>query len=479
VKIAGTPADVDESAGVVAPSQRVWAVVVTSAVTVISMLDQTIANTALPTIAHDVNATASASIWVINGYQLGLTVGIVPLAAAADILGYWRVFRIGLIVFILASLACCLSHTLLALSAARFVQGVAGAALTVSATPINRLVFPTNMLGRATGYSAMSVALGSAAGPIVSGVMLSFVSWQWLFAINIPIGLGIYVLALKAIPKTPGHRGAFDLTSALMSVAMFGLAVFGVDAFGHDGATPLAAGEVLAAAVVGWIFIRRQRATPLPMFAVDLFAQMRFTLAAFACCTSFIAQTIAYVALPFAFQTVMGHTPLEVGALLLPWLLAAAAMAPISGRLADRYNSSRLAAIGLGIFSLGLLCATVMGTHPAPADIAWRMALCGIGYGLFQSPNNRSMQNSVSRERSGGPQAIQSVARAFGQTTGAVIVAIVFALDGYATAPGGISPAAVVQTLAIATAFALIAALASLWRGVLAGAIRLGSPQGI
>jgi len=168
------------------------------------------------------------------------------------------------------------------------------------------------------------VALGSAAGPIVSGVMLSFASWQWLFAINIPVGLAIYVLALKAIPKTPGHRGAFDLTSALMSVAMFGLAVFGVDAFGHDGATPLAAGEVLAAAIVGWIFIRRQRATPLPMFAVDLFAQMRFTLAAFACFASFIAQTIAYVALPFAFQTVMGHTPLQVGALLLPWLLAAA-----------------------------------------------------------------------------------------------------------------------------------------------------------
>src|SRR5665213_2319588 len=105
------------------------------------------------------------------------------------------------------------------------------------------------------------------------------------------------------------------------------------------------------------------------------------------------------------------------------------------------------------------------------------MALCGIGYGLFQSPNNRSMQNSVPRERSGGPQAIQSVARAFGQTTGAVIVAIVFALDGYASAPGGISPAAVVQTLAIATAFALIAALASLWRGILAGSIRLGQPQ--
>ena len=459
--------------GVVGPSQRAWVVAATSIATVMSMLDQTIANTALPTIAHDVNATASASIWVINGYQLGLTVGIVPLAAAGDILGYWRIYRIGLIIFILASLGCCLSDSLLALSAARFVQGVAGAALTVTSAPINRLVFPPGMLGRATGFSAMAVALGAAAGPVVSGVVLSFASWQWLFALNVPIGLAAYVLALYVIPQTPGQRRAFDVTSALMSVAMFGLAVFGFEAIGHDGAAPFAVLEVAAAVIVGWLFIRRQLATPLPMFAVDLFAHVRFTLAAFACYASFISQTIAYVTLPFLFQTVMDHTPLQVGALLLPWLLAAAAMAPIAGPLADRYNSSRLAAIGLGIFSVGLLCATAMGPNPAPLDIAWRMALCGIGYGLFQSPNNRSIQGSAPRERSGGPQAIQSVARVFGQATGAVIVAMVFALDAHATVRGGISAQAVVTAMAIATACAVVATGASLWRGVLTGSIRL------
>jgi DHA2 family multidrug resistance protein-like MFS transporter len=440
--------------------------------TVISMIDQTIANTALPTIAHDVNASAAASIWVINAYQLGLTVGIVPLAAAGDIVGYWRVFRIGLIAFILSSLACCLSHDLFALSAARFVQGLAGASLTVTAQPINRLVFPPSMLGRAAGFSAMAVALGAAAGPVVGGAILAVAPWQWLFALNVPVGLIAFFLVVRTIPKTPGHNLPFDKTSAIMSVAMFGLAVFGFDAIGHGGATPLAIGELIGACFVGWLFIRRQHAQPLPMFAVDLFAQLRFTLAAFACYTSFIAQTIAYVALPFAFQTVMGHTPLQVGALLLPWLLAATIMAPISGPLADRYNSSRLAAIGLGIFAVGLLCATLMGPDPAPLDIAWRMAVCGIGYGLFQSPNNRALQNSAPRERSGGPQAIQAVARVFGQTTGAVIVAIVFAFDSSAGS-SGISAQAVVQTMSIATAFALVAMIASVWRGVVTGAIQL------
>jgi DHA2 family multidrug resistance protein-like MFS transporter len=439
--------------------------------TVISMIDQTIANTALPTIAHDVNATAAASIWVLNAYQLGLTVGIVPLAALGDIAGYWLVFRIGIIAFIVSSIACCFSHDLVALSAARFVQGVAGAAMTVTAQPINRLVFPANMLGRAAGFSAMAVALGAAAGPIVGGAILSFAPWQWLFALNVPVGLTALVLAITFIPRTPGHNAAFDKTSAVLSVAMFTLAVFGFDSLGHNGASLLATSELAGAAVVGWFFIRRQLAMPLPMFAVDLFAQLRFTLAAIACYLSFSAQTIAYVALPFAFQTVMGYTPLQVGALLLPWLLAAAVMAPISGPLADRYNSSRLAAIGLGIFSFGLLCATLMGSRPSPLDIAWRMAVCGIGYGLFQSPNNRALQNSVPRERSGGPQAIQAVARVFGQTTGALIVAAVFARDGLSTS--GISAQAVVQTMAVATAFGLVATLASVWRGVVTGAIRL------
>jgi DHA2 family multidrug resistance protein-like MFS transporter len=170
----------------------------------------------------------------------------------------------------------------------------------------------------------------------------------------------------------------------------------------------------------------------------------------------------------------MGYKPLEIGMLLLPWLLASAAVAPFSGRLADRYNSSRLAVIGLGTFSVGLLCTALMGPSPSPFDIAWRMAVCGIGYGLFQSPNNRSMQGCAPRERSGAPQAVQGVARVFGQTTGAVIVATVFALEGHPTANGsGITDSALVVTMAAATACAVVATLASLWRGVIAGSIVL------
>jgi DHA2 family multidrug resistance protein-like MFS transporter len=454
-------------------SKRVWCILATSIGTVMSMLEQTIANTALPTIAHDVNATAASSIWVISGYQLGMAIGIVPLAAAADILGYRRLYLGGLIVFMCASLACALSHSLLALSLSRFAQGIAGSMMTVTSAPINRLAYPPHMLGRATGYSALSVALGAAAGPIVSGLVLSVASWQWLFAINIPIGVVAFAFALYGIPRSSGSRTPFDFTSAALSVGTFGLGVFGLDAVSHRTALPLAAAELTGAAVVGTVFIRRQLAQSRPLFPVDLFSELRFSLATFACYASFISQTIAYVALPFAFQTVMGRSPLEVAGLLLPWLLAAAAVAPFAGRLADRFNSSRVAAIGLAIFTLGLLLVTLMPAGVSAVGIMARMAICGIGYGLFQSPNNRSIQGAAPRERSAAPQAIQSVARLIGQTTGSIAVAIVFGLSATSAYTSGTNPTAIRITMTIATLGAAAALAASVWRGVLTGSIRL------
>jgi len=449
------------------------AVVATTIGTIITMMDQTIVNTALPTIAHDVRTTASASIWVINAYQLALTVGIVPLASVGDIVGYVRLYRVGLIVFVLASLACVFSRTLEMLVVARFVQGIAGAAITVTTGPLLRRAFPPEMLGRATGFTAMSVALGAAAGPIVSGVILSVASWQWLFAINVPVALTSLALVMIFVAPQSGTGAPFDWKSALLSIASFGLAVFGCDALSHHAPWWAIAGQLGAALIVTIAFIRRELSLPLPMFAVDLFARAPFTLAVFACFASFISQTIAYIALPFLFQTVMGRTPLEVGELLLPWLLAAAAVAPFAGRLADRFNSSRLAAIGLAIFAAGLALSVHLAQHAAAWDIMWRMAVCGVGYGLFQSPNNRSLQSSAPRERSGGPQAIQGVARLLGQTTGAVLVALVFSTAESGVRASGTSAGAIAGAMVLATVCAVAAAAASVWRGTITGSIRL------
>jgi len=464
---------VAEISPVVAPSKRALVVLATTTGAWISTMDQTVANTALPTIAHEVHASAAASIWVINAYQVALTMGIVPLAAAGDILGYRRVFLWALLGFVFASIACATSHTLLTLCAARFLQGLAGSAMTMSSAPIVRLAYPPAQLGRAVSYTALGVALGAAAGPPFAGVVLSVASWHWLFAVNVPVCLIAYVLATYAVPKVPGSGRSFDWIGAGLGCATFGLAVTGFDALGHGTATLQATLELVAAAGVGWLFVRRELALPVPMFPVDLFAEPRLRLAALAAFTAFIGQTIAYVALPFAFQTVMGRSPLAVGALMLPWLLASAAVAPFAGRLADRFNSSRLTVLGLGIFAAGLALMAFLPAGAGTFDIVWRMVVCGLGYAVFQTPNNRAIQGSAPRDRSGAGQAIQSVARLSGQTTGALVVAFVFSVYAANAAGSGANAAAIAVAMEIAVGCAAFAGAISLWRGWLTGAIRL------
>jgi MFS transporter, DHA2 family, multidrug resistance protein len=455
------------------PAQRAWALGITGIGMVITMMDQAVVNMALPTIARDLHASASSSVWVLNAFQLALLTGMVPFSSLGDIIGCQRLFRIGMLAFAASSLCCVFAHDIGQLAAARVAQGLACSALAISTGPLNRLTFPAHMLGRATGYASMLVAVGAASGPIIGGAILSVASWQWLFAIYVPIGVVAYGLATWKIPHYEGRGGAFDWRSALLSGATFLPAVYGLDGIGHHLAPSVVIGSFVISLAFGWVFIRRQLGLPFPMYAVDLFVNPKFTLAVVTCYTAFVAQTTAYVALPFLFQTVMGRSPLEIGILFLPWLIATAALAPLAGHWADRIDASRLAAWGMGIFALGLALLMLLPEHAQPLDVIWRMLIAGAGYGIYQSPNNRSIQGSAPRERSGAPQGIQATARIFGQVTGAVACALVFAFATETNHAGGTDLHSSALVLGFAAAMATGGALASAWRGRLTSVRRV------
>ncbi|MFN2460833.1 MAG: MFS transporter [Candidatus Velthaea sp.] len=442
--------------------QRRYALTATALGTLMSMVDQTIANVALPTIATELGTTAAASIWIVNAYQFAVTMLILPLAAVGDIVGYARLYRIGLIVFIAASAGCALSHSLAALVLARMAQGAGAAAMTTTIGALNRHAYPREMLGRAAGQGALMVALGAAAGPVVGGTILAVAPWPWLFAVNIPVGAVALMLGLRFLPRMPGSGYVFDWRSAVLSAATFGLVIGCIDALGHQQPAAVVAAECAAAFSIGAIFLARQRRLAVPMLAVDLFAKPVFSLSIVSSVTAFTSQTIAYVALPFAFENLLDRSPFETGLLMAPWLIGAAIMAPIAGRLSDRYEAGAMGGIGMLVMTAGLVALAMLPAHAATVDVVWRMALCGVGYGLFQSPNNRTILASTPRERTGAAQGILATARLTGQTIGAALVALVFGSAAVAAhRAGGASVGEIDLALRVAIGFAVAAALAS------------------
>jgi DHA2 family multidrug resistance protein-like MFS transporter len=437
------------------PSRRIWAVTTIILAVGMASLDTSIANTALPTIAADVNATPAASIWVVNAYQLALVMSLLPFASLGEIHGYRRVYICGVAVFTLGSVLCALSWSLPSLTAARVLQGFGASGIMSVNTALIRFIYPPDRLGRGVGFNALVVAVSTAAGPSVAAGILSVASWQWLFAINAPFGVLALVFAWRTLPATPLASHRFDLGSALLNAACFGLLILGIGEAAHSADTLTVVLVLLGAAVAGWLLVKRQLALTAPLLPVDLYRRPMFALSSATSVCSFAAQGLCFVALPFYFQTVLGHSAVETGLLLTPWPVATAIMAPIAGPLSDRYPPAILGGFGMALLCVGLLLMADLPSHPGTINIVLRMLVCGAGFGFFQSPNLKAIMSAAPRGRSGSASGIIATSRLSGQATGAALVALCF----------GLAPQAGPQlALALAAGFAGVASVVSFSR---------------
>ncbi len=410
--------------------QRYGAIVAIALGITVAVLDGAIANVALPTIARDLHASPAESIWVINAYQLAIIASLLSLSFLGDMLGYRRIYKAGLVVFGCTSLLCAFADSLEMLTFARVLQGFGGAALMSVNTALIRIIYPQRYLGRGMAINSLIVAVSSAAGPTVAAAVLSVASWQWLFLINVPVGLAALYLAMRFLPpnqqKAQGQR--FDITSAMMNALTFGLLISALSSAAQGHSWQIIVPQVLALVVIGYLFIRRQLTMTIPLLPVDLLRIPIFSLSIGTSVCSFCAQMLAMVSLPFFLQTVIGRDEVATGLLLTPWPLATMVMAPIAGRLIERYHAGLLGGIGLAMFAAGLFALAWLPAAPADADIIWRMMLCGAGFALFQSPNNHTIISSTPRQRSGGASGMLGTARLLGQSSGAALVALMFNL---------------------------------------------------
>ncbi|QBY51535.1 MFS transporter [Cupriavidus oxalaticus] len=423
----------------------------------LATLDTAIANTALPSIAADLRATPAASVWVINAYQLAMVATLLPFAALGGILGHRRIYLGGVAVFTVASVICALAWSLPTLAAARALQGIGAAAIMSVNTALISSIFPMHRLGRGVGLNALVVGVSFAVGPTVASVILSFGTWPWLFAVNLPIGLLALGIARGALPQTPRGTQSFDRVAALLNVVAFAALIFALG----EGAQRAPLHESLAAAgvfvVAFGLLVWRERGRPAPMLPLDLFRRPMFALSTLTAVCSFAAQGLAFVSLPFYFQHVLGRGQVETGFLLTPWSVVVALMAPLAGRLSDRYPPGLLGGVGLAVLSAGMVSLALLPDNPSALDIGIRMCICGAGFGFFQSPNLKALMASAPRERSGGASGVIATARLLGQATGAALVALCFGIGG-THGPG--------LALALGAAFAAVAAIASWLRRV-------------
>jgi len=413
-----------------AAERRRWAAAAIFTALAMASLDTAIANIALPAIATDLHASPSEVIWVVNVYQIVLVATLLPLAALGEIAGHHRIYLAGLVLFTLASLVCTYAWSLPTLLAARVLQGLgAGGILSVN-TALVRFVYPGRLEGRGFGYNALVVATAFTLGPTIASGILSIGPWTWLFAINIPFGLVAILIGLRTLPRTPTATHAFDFLGALLAAACLGLFILGIGSAAHHVPPGLVLIELVSAVLLGWVLVSRQADSPAPVLPIDLLRNPVFALSTVTAICSFAVQGLAFVSLPFYFEDILGRSPVETGFFMTPWPLVVAIMAPIAGRLSDRHPAGVLGGLGLALLGIGMALLAMLPAAPHVTDIAWRMAICGCGFGFFQAPNMKALMSSAPAVRSGSASGMVATARLTGQTIGAALAALCFSLVG-------------------------------------------------
>ena len=427
---------------------------------VMTVLDVSLVNVALPVISQEFQVSESQTVWLVTIYQLIIVMLLLPLASIGDQYSYRRNFITGLVIFTIGSGLCAVSQSFNMLLVSRGVQALGGAGVMSVNVALTRVIYPRNILGRGLALNAVFISIATAAGPSLAGWIMSMASWHWLFIINIPFGVIAFIIGIKTLPKNPHppEEPHFEWVGGLLNALFFGLLFYSLGNIVDDGNLGICIVMLIVAFFIGYIYIRKEIKSKHPMFPIDLFKIRLYSTSILTSTSSFIAQNLAIIALPFLFLSVLNFSELTTGLVMTPWPLATMIISPLAARWIEKHNAAFTAAFGMLVFMTGLLLLVFVPVNTNVWDIVWRMAICGIGFGFFQTPNNIVMVMATPVERTGAAGGMQSTARLTGQTMGSTIVSIVFAV----VATVGTS---VEFCLYIALLFAVFACVFSIDRG--------------
>jgi EmrB/QacA subfamily drug resistance transporter len=416
--------------------RTLWTFVITSLALFMVVLDNLVVSTALPVIRVDLGASLEELEWTVNAYTLTFAVFLLTGAALGDRFGRRRMFVLGLSLFTAASAAAALAPSMNALIAARAIQGIGGAIVTPLTLTILSDAFPKERRGLALGAWSGIAGLAVASGPLVGGAVVDGISWQWIFWLNVPIGVVLVPLAVMFLRETHGPANTLDLPGlALASTGLFGL-VWGLVNGNGDGwtspqiVTALTLGAILTAGFVVWEL--RARAPMLPM---RFFRDRAFAAANGASLFMYFGMFGSIFLLTQFLQTVQGHSPLGAGLRVLPWTAMPMIVAPIAGALSDRIGGRPLMATGLGLQAIGLAWLAAVSTPDVPyTELVIPFILSGTGMAMFFAPVANVVLSAVRPQEEGQASGANNAIREVGGVFGVAVLASVFAhYGGYGT----------------------------------------------
>jgi EmrB/QacA subfamily drug resistance transporter len=418
-------------------AHTLWTFAITSVALFMVSLDNLVVTTALPVIRTDLGASLEELEWTVNAYTLTFAVFLLLGAALGDRFGRRRVFSIGLVVFTLGSIGAALAPTVEVLNAARAVQGLGGAlVMPLTLTLLSAAVAPEKRglaLGAWGGIGGLAIAFG----PVVGGAVVEGIAWQWIFWLNVPIGLVIVPLALRRLEESHGPAGRLDLAGVgLASAGLFGI-VWGLVRGNAEGwasteiVASLGVGVLLVVAFVAW-----ELRAPAPMLPMRFFRSAAFSLANLASFLMFLGMFGSIFLLAQFFQTVQGYGPLGSGLRILPWTLAPMFISPIAGALSDRIEPRLILGTGLALQAIALAwIATISTPTVAYSDLFIPFILAGIGMALFFAPIANVVLSSVGRNEEGQASGANNAIRELGGVFGVAVLAAIFAhAGGYTSA---------------------------------------------
>lgn len=387
--------------------------------TFMTTLDSSIVNVALPTMAKELGTTMAGIEWVVTSYLITICALILLFGRFGDVIGKSRVFRFGIAVFTIGSLFCGLSNTLVMLIISRIIQAIGAAAMATNQGIITE-TFPPSERGRALGLTGTAVALGTMVGPTLGGLIVSVAPWEFIFLINIPIGIIVYIAVIKTLSfRKSEDKVPFDIKGTILFMLAIVLLFCSIN-FGQSiGFTnPIIVGALILSVLFLIIFIKVEDKIKAPMLDISIFKNKLFSLSIFCGFTSFISIGAINIILPFYLQDVLKLGPSVAGLMMTVSPIVLAVVAPVSGYLSDKIGSEKISALGLIIMTLGIFSLMLFKESTPLVIVGILIGSVSLGSGIFQSPNNSLIMSTVDKSKLGVAGSINGLIRNLGMTTG-------------------------------------------------------------